>query len=222
MFYRPYCQQLLRCYPSSSFSYSCLCIWLCFHLSDAPDTDFGAHNQQTSFPKLPILLSLIFPKKQKKIQSRHPTLSLKTQTVFRAVHIVSRYGLLFRVSPWNISHKYYSVFGKPLHVIRYVWICVTWQILHSFWTLRRNSPNFERLVFGLDLNIQFHLICSFDLFKRAAYTKESQTLSFDCHCRLSFLKNRIRKTIGFFLYIYFTLLMYIYNWISWYISVGVH
>lgn len=155
-----------------------LCIWLFFHLSVAPDTDFGAHNQQTSFPKLPIL-SLFFPE-NRKIQSGHLTLNLKTLTVFRAVHIVSRYGLLFRVSPWNIqiSHRYYSVFGKPL--ICYVWICVTWQISHSFWTLRRDSLNFERVVFGLDLNIQFDLFCSFDLFGRVACTKKSQTLFVDC------------------------------------------
>ena len=157
---------------------SSLCIWLFFHLSVAPDTDFRAHNQQTSFPKLPIL-SLIFPE-NRKTQLRHSTLNLKTLTVFRAVHIVSRYGLLFRVSPWNIqiSHRYYSVFGKPL--ICYVWICVTWQISHSFWTLRRDSLNFERVVFGLDLNIQFDLFCSFDLFGRVACTKKSQTLFVDC------------------------------------------
>ena len=157
---------------------SSLCIWLFFHLSVAPDTDFGAHNQQTSFPKLPIL-SLFFPG-NRKIQSGHLTLNLKTLTVFRAVHIVSRYGLLFRVSPWNIqiSHRYYSVFGKPL--ICYVWICVTWQISHSFWTLRRDSLNFERVVFGLDLDIQFDLFCSFDLFGRVACTKKSQTLFVDC------------------------------------------
>ena len=75
---------------------SSLCIWLFFHLSVAPDTDFRAHNQQTSFPKLPIL-SLIFPE-NRKTQLRHSTLNLKTLTVFRAVHIVGRYGLLFRVS----------------------------------------------------------------------------------------------------------------------------
>ena len=93
---------------------SSLCIWLFFPLSVAPDTDFGAHNQQTSCPKLPIL-SLIFPE-NRKIQSEHPTLNLKTLTVFRAVHIVNRYELLFRVSPWNIqiSRRYYSVFGKSL------------------------------------------------------------------------------------------------------------
>ena len=157
---------------------SSLCMWLFFPLSVAPDIDFGAHNQQTSFPKLPIL-SLFFPG-NRKIQSGHLTLNLKTLTVFRAVHIVSRYGLLFRVSPWNIqiSHRYYSVFGKPL--ICYVWICVTWQISHSFWTLRRDSLNFERVVFGLDLNIQFDLFCSFDLFGRVACTKKSQTLFVDC------------------------------------------
>ena len=175
-----------------------LCIWLFFHLSVAPDTDFGAHNQQTSFPKLPIL-SLIFPE-NRKIQSGHPTLNLKTLTVFRAVHIVSRYGL-FRVSPWNIqiSRRYYSVFGKSL--ICYVWICVTWQISRSFWTLRRVSLNFERVVFGLDFSIQFDLICSFDLFGRVACTKESQTLFVDCHCGLSFLKNS-KKDNQFYFYIF--------------------
>ena len=164
---------------------SSLCIWLFFHLSVAPDTDFGAHNQQTSFPKLPIL-SLFFPG-NRKIQSGHLTLNLKTLTVFRAVHIVSRYGLLFRVSPYiQISRRYYSVFGKSL--ICYVWICVTWQISHSSWTLRRVSLNFERVVFGLDFSIQFDLICSFDLFGRVACTKESQTLFDDCHSGLSFFK----------------------------------
>ena len=75
---------------------SSLCIWLFFLLSVAPDTDFRAHNRQTSFPKLPVL-SLIFPE-NRKTQLRHSTLNLKTLTVFRAVHIVGRYGLLFRVS----------------------------------------------------------------------------------------------------------------------------
>ena len=168
-------------------------------MSLAPDTDFRAHNQQTSFPKLPIL-SLIFPE-NRKIQSRHPTLNLKTLTVFRAVHIVSRYGPLFRVSPWNIqiSHKYYSVFGKSL--ICYVWICVTWQISHSFWTLRRVSLNFERVVCGLDYSIQFDLICSFDIFGLVACTKESQTLFVDCHYGLSFFKNR-KKDNRIYFYIF--------------------
>ena len=177
---------------------SSLCIWLFFHLSVAPDTDFGAHNQQISFPKLPIL-SLIFPE-NRKIQSGHPTLNLKTLTVFRAVHTVSRYGLLFRVSPCiQISRRYYSVFGKSL--ICYVWICVTWQISHSSWTLRRVSLNFERVVFGLDFSIQFDLICSFDLFGRVACTKESQTLFDDCHSGLSFFKNR-KKDNQFYFYIF--------------------
>lgn len=123
VFYWPYLHHLLRCYALSSFSSTVVCVFGCFftwvsHLTPT----LGLIINKQAFSKLP-MLSLIFPE-NRKIQSGHLTLNLKTLTVFRAIHIVSRYGLLFRVSPYiQISRRYYSVFGKSF--ICYVWICVT-------------------------------------------------------------------------------------------------